>query len=112
MLEKTVYCYCDFSVSDDAISNEVIDLLHAVNKEFGFKNKFIRQSPSDDKGWTGNILKAMEGLSSEDYFFIWFDYLLVEQKTLIQAVGQNFQRSFGDVYQKYDLHLSHILNIE
>jgi len=88
MLEKTVYCYCDFSVSDDAISNEVIDLLHAVNKEFGFKNKFIRQSPSDDKGWTGNILKAMEGLSSEDYFFIWFDDLLVEQKTLIQAVSK------------------------
>jgi len=91
MLKPTIYCYCDFSVSNDAVANQVTDLLQGISENFGFKTRFIRHSSIDDEGWTWNILKAMEGLSNDDYFFIWFDDLLVSQQDLKKAVSSGLR---------------------
>lgn len=95
MLKPTIYCYCDFSVSNDAIANQVTDLLQEISKDFGFITSFIRHSSTDDKGWVGNILNAMESLSDDDYFFIWFDDLLVNHQELSKAISLGL-RNVGD----------------
>jgi len=95
MLEPAVHCYCDFSVSNDAVAAQVADILQGISKEFGFQERFIRYIACEDQGWTGNILKAMEGLSDQDYFFVWFDDLLVEKAELCLAISSGIKH-LGD----------------
>jgi len=95
MLEPTVHCYCDFSISNDAVAAQVEDVLQGVSKEFGFQEQFIRYTACEDQGWTGNILKAMEGLSDQDYFFVWFDDLLAEKGELSLAISSGIKQ-LGD----------------
>ena len=88
MNNAEVFCYCDFSLSNDQVGQRVRSQLVELCAELDIKESFISCSSQKDKGWTGNIHHTVSQLRDDQYVFIWFDDLLVRPNDLITALSR------------------------